>query len=154
MSQANLYDERLKNLQREVHNLKTTHFKTATTISTMTATQTLNFSLMLDSLSGNVFSTQRAIITLATTDNTDMINACYINNITPDNLNDRFVNIIRLQAGAGLTRFGIAVFSQNITDIQTLLNGGSVNLTYTAQLVGSSNFTTTVEYRSITGGTA
>lgn len=153
MSPDLLYDKRLKDLEKEIRNLKTTHFKTATTINTMTRTRTLNFSLTLEPLSGNVYSTERAVITLTTSDNTDMISSCFLSNITPSNINDRFIQIQRLRPVAGQTRFGVAVFSQNYDDYITLVNGGSVNLSYTVQLVGSSEFTTSVSYKNIDGGT-
>ncbi len=153
MDQKKLYDEKIKNLEREIRNLKTTHFKTATTINTMTRTNTLNFSLTLDSLSGNMFSTKRAVITLTTSDGSNMISSCFLSNITPSNINDRFIQIQRLQSGTGTTRFGVAVFSQNYNDWVALNGGGSVNLTYVVQTVGSSRFTTSVVYKNIDGGT-
>lgn len=146
-----LYAKRIKDLEREIRNLKTTYFKTATTINTMTLNQTLNFSLTLDTVSGNIFSTQRAIITLRT-NNSNMINACYLNGMTPSNLDDRVVNIQRLNSNDNEIRYSVAVFSFNATDWQTLYNGGSVDLTYTVQLVGSSEFSSSLVYKAITGG--
>lgn len=153
MSPDLLYDKKLKDLEREITNLKTAHFKTATTINTMTLTQTLNFSLTLDPMTHEIYSTQRAVITLTTSDNTDMISSCYLSNITPSNIDDRFIQIQRLKPDAGAVRFGVAVFSQNINDYNTLSGGGSVDLSYTVQLVGSSKFTISVTYKSINGGT-
>lgn len=153
MNGRDLYDEKIKNLEKEIRSLKTTYFKTATTINTMTKNNTVNFSLTLDSLSGNIFSTKRAIITLTTSDGSNMISACYLYNMTPSGLDDRFIQIQRLQANAGSVRFGVAVFSQNYSDWVTLNNGGSVNLSYTIRTVGSSKFTTSVTYKNIDGGT-
>lgn len=154
MNDQTLLDERIKNIERELLNLKTTHFKTATTISTMTQNNTLDFSLMLDSLSTNVFSSQRAIITMTTVDGTDMLSACYLVGMNPTNLDSRTIQVQRLQSGAGVVRFGIAVFSQNPNDFNTLSQGGTVQLSYTIQSVGTSQFTTSISYVSITGGTA
>lgn len=153
MNPENLYDKRIKELEKEIRNLKTTYFKTATTINTMTRTQSLSFSLTLEPLSGNIFSTKRAVITLTTTDNSDMISSCFLSNITPSNINDRFIQIQRLQSTTGKIRFGVAVFSQNYDDWVTLNGGGSVNLNYTVQLVGSSEFGVSVVYKNIDGGT-
>lgn len=153
MNGRDLYDEKIKNLEKEIRSLKTTYFKTATTINTMTKNNTVNFSLTLDSLSGNIFSTKRAIITLNSSDGSNMISACYLYNMTPSGLDDRFIQIQRLQANAGSIRFGVAVFSQNYNDWVTLSNGGSVNLSYTIRTVGSSKFTTSVTYKNIDGGT-
>ena len=153
MNQGQLYTKRLKDLEREIRNLKTAYFKTATTINTMTLNETLNFSLTLDTVSGNVFSTKRAIITLKTSDS-NMINACYLANMTPSSLDGRVVNIQRLDSNNNEIRYSVAVFSFNANDWQTLYNGGSVDLSYTIQLVGSSEFTSSVKYNLITGGSA
>lgn len=153
MNQQELYDKKIKDLEREILNLKTGYFKTATTISTTTKNTTLNFSLALDSLSGTISSSQRAIITLTTNNNTNMINACYLVGATPTNLDSRTVQIQRLRPINGTIRFGIAVFSQNQNDFNTLMGGGSVNLSYTIQAVGSSDFSLSISYKPITGGT-
>lgn len=153
MDLEQLYDKKIKDLEREIRNLKTTHIKTATTINTMTQNITVNFSLMLDALSSNIYSTQRAVVILTTSDSSNMISACYLYNATPVSLNDRFVSIKRLKANNGVVRFGVAVFSQNINDYNTLAGGGSVNLSYTLQLVGSSEFNSSVIYKPIAGGT-
>ena len=109
---------------------------------------------MLDPLSYNVISTQRAIIALITNNNTNMLSACYLVGATPTSLDMRTVQIQRLKPTNGIIRFGIAVFSQNPNDYTTLGGGGSVNLSYTIQAVGSSNFSLSVSYKSITGGTS
>lgn len=154
MSQEQVYAERLKNLEREIRQLKTAHYKTATTINTMTSNVNISFSLTLDLLSGSVYSTQRAIITMTTADNTDMISACYLVGITPNNYNNRYIIVNRLQSPAGQAKYEVIVISQNADDFNTLYGGGSVNLGYTVQLVGSSKFTTSISYRSITGGSS
>jgi hypothetical protein len=152
MISGDLFYKRLNDLKREIRYLKTAHFKTATTINTMTLNQTVNFSLTLDGLSGNIFSTQRAIITLTTDDSSEMVSACYLNNMTPSNLDDRFIFIKRVASNAGQVKYDVAVFSQNANDYNTLYGGGSVNLSYSLQAVGSSKFSISVEYHNILGG--
>lgn len=154
MNDAALLDEKIKYFRRELTNLKTSHIKTATTISTMEATGAVNFSLTLDSLSGQVYSTQRAVITLNSSNSTNFVSACYLDGATPTNLNRRLVYVERLDAGAAQCRFGIAVFSTNPDDYTTLAGGGSVDLTYNFKVVGSSKFSTTISYKAINGGTA
>lgn len=153
MNEEKLYDKKIKDLEREIRLLKTSHFKTATTISTMTKTTSVSFSLTLDQMSGEVYGTQRAIITLTTTDGSDMISACYLTGVTPSNIDDRIVGVKRLQAGNGTVRFGVDVFSNNYNDWNTLYNGGSINLSYSLQLIGSSEFNVSVAYKAINGGT-
>ena len=154
MDSAKLYDKRINNLMSEIRNLKTAHFKTATTINTMELNKTVNFSLTLDSLSGQVFSTQRAIITMTSEDGSNMISACYLNGITPSNIDDRYVFVKRISSDDGQRKYEVVVFSQNADDWNTLWGGGSVNLSYSLRLVGSSKFTASVSYRNILGGSS
>lgn len=153
MDGAQLYDKKRNDLKREIRDLKTAHFKTATTINTMTASQSLSFSLMFIS-PYEIASSQRAIITLTTADNTNMISGCYLTGLTPSNLNDRYPFVKRVSSPAGTAKYEVMIYSQNPNDWDTLSGGGSVNLGYTVQLVGSSKFTVSVAYRSITGGSS
>lgn len=153
MNGANLYDKMRNDLKREMRDLKTAHFKTATTIQTMTATQSLSFSLQLNP-NYEIFSSTRAIITLTTSDQTEMVSACYLQGVTPDNLNYRYPFVKRLSSPAGTVKYEVIVYSQNESDYNTLVGGGSVNVNYTVQLVGSSKFTVSVAYRPILGGSS
>ncbi|WP_407457173.1 hypothetical protein [Fibrobacter sp.] len=151
---GDLWPKKINDLKREIRNIKTAHFKTATTINTMTDTAQVNFSLTYDSLTGQAYSTQRAIITLNILDGSEMVSACYLLGTTPSNLNDRFAFIKRLDSIENQIRYDITVYSQNTSDIETLAGGGSVNLNYNIQLVGSSRFSTAIEYKNILGGTS
>lgn len=153
MISANLFYRRIVELKREIRNLKTAHIKTATTISTTTKTLTVNFSLTLDSTSGNVYSSKRAVITATPADGGNMVSACYLDGVTPTSIDSRFIETLRLAPQEGNQRFGVAVTAGNASDFETLWGGGSVNLSYDVQVVGSSNFDLSVEYRNIDGGT-
>lgn len=154
MESGEVLYKKLKDLQKKVRFLKTTHFKTATTISTITKEINVGFSLQLDSLSGDVYSTRRAVISATTTDGSDMVSACYLKDATPTSLDDRQVEVLRLQPQDGVVRFGVAVTAGNASDYNTLAGGGAVNLNYIIQVVGSSNFNIGLEYRNIDGGTS
>ncbi len=145
--------KKIKDLEAKVRYLKTTHFKTATTISTLSKDVGVNFSLTLESLSGSIYSTKRAVISLTTTDGSDMVSACYLKGATPTSIDDRQLEILRLQPQDGVIRYGVAVTSGNADDYDTLSGGGLVNLSYTIELVGTSNFNVSVEYKNINGGT-
>ena len=154
MNGAQEFDEQIKYLQAEIKQLKTAHIKTATKISTMELNTNVAFSLTLEPLSGQIFSTQRAIITMVSSNSTNMISACYLDGATPTNLDSRFVYINRIHSDSGKVQFDVSVFSQNQNDYDTLAGGGSVDLNYTVKLIGSSKFTASVSYRSITGGSS
>lgn len=153
MDAGNLFYEKIKDLRARVRQLKTAHVKTATTISTASKAASVNFSLKLDTLSLEVFSTKRAILTLTTSDDSEMLTACYLQGETPTSINGRQVEILRLQPQEGVARYGIAVTAGNESDFNTLNAGGSVNLTYTIEAIGTSDFNLSVEYKDIDGGT-
>ena len=142
---------KIKALEKEVRALKTTHIKTATTINTMELSTSVNFNLFMPD-EYTIVSDKRAIITLTTVDNTDMISACYLSGVTPSNLNSRYPFIYRLDSPAGQAKFEVILLSQNYNDYQTLSGGGSVQLSYNLKVVGSSKFTVAVSYTNILGG--
>ena len=151
----NIADEfwmRINNIGKEIKNLKTAHFKTASTIDTMSANGSLTFDLKLY---GNplayweIFSKKRAVITLTTTDNTNMISALYLRGVTPSNTNNRYIFTHREASGQGEAKFSVYVYSQNEDDFNTLSGGGTVTLNYGIQGVGSSQFTMSIAYEEI-----
>jgi len=149
MQISNLLWERINNIGREIKNLKTARFKTASTISTITADGTVNLPLKLfgnPSAYWEIISSKRAIITLTTQDNTNMISAVYLNGVTPSNTNNRFIFINKLASNAGVAKYAMYVYSRNTNDFDTLKGGGSVNVSYNIQGVGSSRFTMTITY--------
>lgn len=155
MKNEELYDRKILDLEREIRELKTAHYKTATTISTITKTTSVSFTLaFLDMLTMQIWSTKRAIITVTTTDSSNMISACYLKGVTASNLNNRFAYVKRLASTDGQVRFEVYVYSVNNDDFNTLYNGGTVNLSYTLEIIGSSDFTTSVSYRDIKEGSS
>lgn len=140
-----LYVTKINEIQRELRNLKTAHFKTATTIETTTAEQTLNFTLEIAGL--DVVSTKTAVLTMTSLDGSNMLSALYLKGATPDNLNDRFVFVNRRASGTGQAKFDVVVYSGNMDDWTTLEGGGTVNLSYTVQMVGSSRFSVSLSYK-------
>ena len=151
MDNGERFAKRIGDLEREIRELKTAHYKTATTISTTTKTQNLSFLLKIYN-EWEVWSSKRAIITISTTDGSNMVSACYVDGITPSNLNMRYPYVNRLSSGDGEVKFEVLVYSQNSNDFNTLSGGGTVNLNYTVQIVGSSNFTVSVTYKNTESG--
>jgi len=149
MKISNILWDRVKNIEKEIKNLKTARFKTASTISTMTKNSSVTLPLKLfgDPLTYyEIISSKRAIVTLTTTDNTNMISALYLDGVTPSNLNDRYVFVHKLNSNAGQSRFAIYVYSQNENDFNVLSGGGSVSVSYNIQGVGSSQFNISISY--------
>lgn len=149
MKIADMMWNRIKYIEQEIKNLKTARFKTASTISTITSDNSISLPLKLfgdASTYYEVISSKRAVVTLTTADNTNMISALYLKGVTPNNLNDRYIFIHKLNSAAGQARFAIYVYSQNVNDFNTLAGGGSVNVNYDIQAVGSSRFTMSIKY--------
>lgn len=149
-SEGNLYDKKLKDLEKELRNLKTAHFKTSTTISTMQKEASIELDLVLDN---DVHSDKRAIVELETVDNTEMISACYIKNMDISDIEDgRFISIQRINSDVGKVKYEIIVLSTSYDDFITLDGGGSVKLNYDLVLIGSSGFNVKISYRNFFGG--
>ena len=149
MKIADVMWDKIKYIEKEIKNLKTARFKTASTISTTTQENSITLPLKLfgnPSTYYEVISSKRAIVTLTTADNSNMISALYLKGITPSNLNDRYIFIHKLNSSAGQARFAVYVYSQNVNDFNTLAGGGSVNVSYNLQGVGSSRFTMSINY--------
>lgn len=149
MNIANILWDRIKNIEKEIKNLKTARFKTASTISTITASGSVSLPLKIfgdPSTYYEVISSKKAIITLNTLDNTNMISALYLDGVTPSNTNNRYIFINRVASGAGQAKFELYVYSQNTNDFNTLNGGGSVMVNYNLLAVGSSRFSMSITY--------
>lgn len=153
MNSGDLMWEKLHYLKNELTNLKTATVKTASRIATTSASLSLHFSLAIEPLSTSMDSTKRAIITMQSTDGTDMLVACYASGITPANLDQRFLFIQKAARSSvdGVATFEVAVNSQNPNDFNTLSQGGSVELDYNIVVVGTSKFNASVSYIDVLG---
>ena len=152
-SGINEYNKKINYLKNELRNLKTAHFKTATTIETMTVNTSVSFSLYLDPITNEIYGDKRAIITLTTADNSEMLSACYIDGLDA-NMNNRYLRVQRITSTSGAIKYEIIITSSNMDDYNTLAGGGSVNLSYGVTLVGSRQFIPSVEYRNFFGGSS
>ncbi len=75
-----------------------------------------------------------------------MISSVYLNGVTPTNTDRRFIFIHKLASGDGVTKFAMYVYSQNSNDFDVLSGGGSINVNYSIQGVGSSQFNMNITY--------
>lgn len=146
--------KKLNWISNEIKNLKTAHFKTATSIATKEMETNIAMSLKLTGTPSDYYreivSTKRAIITLTTTDNSNMISAVYLKGVNPTNLNDRYLFVKRVAGASGKSIYSLWIYSLNQNDRATLEGGGSINLNYTLQAVGSSDYTISVSYKDLT----
>lgn len=154
MEEGKLFGKRIQDLEQEIRQLKTAHFKTASKISTISKTIGISFSLYLDTNTNEVYGSKRAIITLDA-NGSDMISACYVNELSPSLIqNNRFLRVQRITSNPGEIKYEVIIISYNYDDYTILSGGGSVDLNYTLTLIGSSNFTPLVSYRNFFGGSS
>lgn len=149
MNMAAMLASKINYFTREIRNLKTAHVKTATTIATLSKSSsvTLNLQLFGDPLYyWEIASNQKAVVTLTSTDGTNMISALHLKGVTPSNLNQRYIFVRRRGSNTGTAVFEIYIYSQNTDDFNTLSGGGSVSLKYNIEAIGSSDFNITVNY--------
>lgn len=142
-------EDKINYFQREICNLKTAHVKTATTIATLDKNTSITLPLKLYGSAGaywEIISSKKAVVTLTSMDETDMISALYIDGITPSNFNNRYVFVRRRGSQSGQVAYEIYAYSYNTDDLDTLSGGGSINLNYNLTAVGSSNYSLTVSY--------
>lgn len=143
------FDDKINYFQREIRNLKTAHAKTATTIATLKKTASVTLPLHLFGNAGQyweIISNKKAVFTLTSTDGTDMISALYVDGLTPQNFNDRYVFVRRRASTSGSVIYEMYAYSYNSDDFNTLAGGGSINLNYNITAVGSSDYTLSVAY--------
>lgn len=142
-------DKKILYFEKEIRNLKTAHVKTATTIATLEKGASVTLPLHLFGSAGQyweIISNKKAVFTLTSTDGTDMISALYVDNMTPQNFNDRYVFIRRRASTSGSVIYEMYAYSYNTSDYNTLAGGGSVNLNYNITAVGSSDYALSVAY--------
>lgn len=143
------FDDKINYFQREIRNLKTAHVKTATTIATLEKKAAVTLPLHLFGNAGQyweIISNKKAVFTLTSTDGTDMISALYVDGLTPQNFNDRYVFVRRRASTSGSVIYEMYAYSYNTNDFNTLAGGGSINLNYNITAVGSSDYTLSVVY--------
>lgn len=153
MINGEILTQKIKWLQQEIRELKTAHIKTASTISTIEKTTSVDFTITSPEET-TMISTKRAIVTLTSTDGSNMISACYLDGMTYAGLNNRYVFVKRISSGDGVEKFDVLVLSVNYNDYQIISQGGSVNVSYNLKLTASSDFTVSIEYRNILGGSS
>lgn len=141
----NLLTDRIEAIEREVHALKDTYLKTATSIKTLKEDAGL-FSFPLALGYGEAYCPELLVLTVETTDNSSQLCSLYLEpeeSASGYDMASRTVNVWQKTSVGDHTVFHIAVGSLNAEDIATLSGGGSVTLKYRFSVVGTSKFSIT-----------
>lgn len=155
MKLIDIFNQKIHYLKTEITNLKTAHFKTATSLATMSVDSSISLQLKLY---GNpmtyyeMITEKKAIITMTTLDNTEMIGSVYLKGMTPSTINDRRIFCEKLSSTNGQLRFAVYAYSQNESDYNTLSGGGQIFLEYNIECVGTSRFVVNISYEDFYKG--
>ena len=143
-----MFANKLKYLEREILAFKTSHFKTATTISTMSKVVRVGFDLVLHQyLYEWISSGKIALITLTTEDDTTMLSNMYIRGLTQSTLGERTLIGSRLVSSApNQAKYELWMYSYSYDDYVTLSGGGQIHLDFDVECIGTSRFRVDVEY--------
>lgn len=145
------FTAKVKKIIEEVRDLKTCPIKTATQMATKKSS--INISMPMTVHPGvspaYAYSSKRAFITATSTDGTNMLTSCTVQDNAGDvqshNLLGRSVTIFPVECGSVGTHSAI-VYSRNPNDIQTLVGGGTLTLNYTLDFICTSDFTLSIRY--------
>lgn len=145
------FTEKVRKMIQEVRDLKTCPIKTATQLAT--EKKSIDISMPMTVHPGGspsyAYSSKRAFITATSSDGSNMITSCTVQNNAGDvqnhNLLLRSISIFPVECGDTAT-YSAVVYSRNYNDIQTLVGGGSVTLNYTIDFICTSSVTLSVRY--------
>lgn len=143
----NEFDTEINNLQAEILALKQQKQTSANTLNTQSQTVTLTFNL---ELAGGapmyVRSDKMAIIDIDAGNNNPLVGVNY--NIT--GLDNRTIRDIPIyDENTGHIGHMMFIFSNNNDDLTTLLNGGTVTLTYNLTVSATTDVTISVNYEDL-----
>lgn len=144
-----MFDVEIKKINNEILALKQQKEKYAQVMKTVSTSVSLHFNLELSYSQWGfvtVRSDKMAIVKIDARDNNPLIGAQY--NIAE--LNSRIIrDVATYDATDDSIGRMVYVFSQNSDDLQTLNNGGSVELDYEMIITSTTAVSVTVEYKNL-----
>lgn len=140
-----MFDKEIRSIESEILALKQQKEKMAQVMRTTSATVPLTFELEIHNILGFdvVRSKKIAKVKIDTGNNLALIGVHY-NIVSLDSRTIRDMGYF--DNGTGEIGRMISIFSQNATDLQTLIGGGSVILNYDMVITSTANFQVTVVY--------
>lgn len=140
-----MFDKEIRSIESEILALKQQKEKMAQVMKTTSTTVSLTFELEIHNILGFdvVRSKKIAKVKIDTGDNLALLGVSY--NIA--SLDSRTIrDMAYYDNGTGEIGRMVSIFSQNDTDLQTLIGGGSVILNYDMVITSTANFQVTVVY--------
>ena len=139
------FSQEIIRLEEELEAIKSAYIKTAAAVKTKTTNFGRTFALN-QSDGSSAWCQQRLTVTVTTVDGSSQLCELYHNGHGSYTMNKRQIVTEKRKVGSATT-FQVNVNSLLASDIQTIMNGGSVSLSYDFTIIGSSdyNFSTSWE---------
>lgn len=143
MSEFNTMIDRMG---QEILALKTSKVKASGTLAIQEQSVALSLPLTLNTLSGEVYSSKQAVITLKASDGSNFLSSLYLEMSGVDN---RVFRANRQYSNAGVVKFVVIITAGNATDWQTLYGGGSVTINFNANVRTTSECSLSLAYEDV-----
>lgn len=143
----NEFDKEILAMNSEILALKQQREKSANVLKTQTTNLSLTFNLEIaGQFDPYVRSDKMAVIDIDSGDNNPLTGITF--NIT--GLNDRIIRHVPIYDNTnGHIGYMVFIYSNNSTDMNTLMGGGTVTLTYGAKISATASITPTVTYKDL-----
>lgn len=143
----NEFDKEILAMNSEILALKQQREKSANVLKTQTANLSLTFNLEIaGQFDPYVRSDKMAVIDIDSGDNNPLTGITF--NIA--GLNDRIIRHVPIHDNTnGHIGYMVFIYSNNSTDMNTLMGGGTVTLTYGAKISATTSITPTVTYKDL-----
>ena len=143
----NEFDKEILAMNSEILALKQQREKSANILKTQTTNLSLTFNLEIaGQFDPYVRSDKMAVIDIDSGDNNPLTGITF--NIT--GLNDRIIRHVPIYDNtSGHIGYMVFIYSNNSTDMNTLMGGGTVTLTYGAKISATTSITPTVTYKDL-----
>lgn len=142
------FEDEVVQLENEINALKSVYLKTAAVVKMKTVELPAQTFTLDQYVPGQALCSRILKLTVATRDDTNMLCDVTLRPLGAANnyaMNSRQVVFDKQQVGSDYI-FKVDVASLNASDIQVIVRGGTVPLTYYFAVTGSSDFTITTEW--------
>lgn len=143
------FNTMINRMEQEILALKTSKVKTSGTLAIQEQSVALSLPLTLNTLSGQVYSSKQAVITLKSSDEGNFLSSLYLGMTGVDN---RVFRVNRRYSDAGVVKFVVIITAGNATDWQTLYGGGSVTVSFNANIRTTSECSLSLAYEEVSFG--
>ncbi len=139
----------ISRMEQEITALKTSKIKTSATLAIQEQSVALSLPLTLDTLSGQVYSSKQAVITLKSADGGNFLSSLYLGMSSTEN---RTYRVNRRKSDEGVVKFVVLISVGNASDWETLYGGGSVTVNFNVNIRTTSECSLSLAYEDVSFG--